>query len=436
MDAAEFASLVEKTFRPVHGRRGFVRAAQEALGISRPQFHRYANGGAAVPERIADRLRALHKPPVPQFPSAAVMLALAATALVRLQRWREAPDTKEQPEAARSPYPRALRRLLDLLAAARMALPAAGGLPASLAELLDSTARPAALWLSPFGRLGPEDEDVRLHEHGVLTAEAFELARQSTIDAEEATAFKALLDVCQRRHGDGQQVYTTVRELVVRNPVLTDYLQDIVDDHPVLAFVPGARELLEQFYRPLSLGNTGTRRVAVCAHSGLPLTTRADGTYETECPDPEAVADARAGERRTMEVDAHALVLRQAFRVYWLMPGLTEIRLADRLRAAGYAVDLWPGLDTVDLEVQGKSLPRPLAIDVKDRASPRRLARDLGPGAPPGVEGTHRFAVAIPDYRDSAPTPYSQTFRTVRANLDLPAVEIFTVSGLLKELRA
>ncbi|CAO3356199.1 restriction endonuclease-related protein [Azospirillum palustre] len=445
MTADEFNRLVEEIFRPARGRRGFIKVAYEALGLSKAQFHRYARGEAAVPEHVADRLSGLRRPAPPSFPHPDLMAVLGASALAKMQRDREAngrltggPRNGRRASAA-SVYPAELTRLVDVMSAANRILPAAmaAPLPDSLPRFLADVRRPCGEWLRAFGAVSDPLEDVVLLDaEGKPTQEAFDLSARDGQAAEEARVFESLLAFCRRLGAEGPAVYTVFRRLIIQTPVIVN-ADELLYRHKDLWLVPGAKEMLLEFYHPVVLARTGRRAVPVCRHSGVLLAERPDGSgFETECPHPEAVNDARAGVHAEIEVAGEALVLKHAFRLYWLYPGLTELRLHDRLQAAGYAVALWPLMDLVDLVVAAPHLAAPLAIDVKDQRSAGRLADSFDPAEVAARLPGHDIRIVVPDHRDPPGRNYCGRFRAKRDSYGKPFVRIQTASDLLGELRA
>jgi hypothetical protein len=212
-------------------------------------------------------------------------------------------------------------------------------------------------------------------------------------DAFEEIHHRQLRDIVRRVRSESRlEIYSTLRERVVRNPVyerreLSDFLED-------QGFVV-ADELLRRWSSAIPLGalQRGSS-FNLCANCGGLLYPHRDRAAFPQgrcrigaCL--EEVPSSRAG--RTIEDASGWRVFTDDILAYWVGPGLAEIRLHDELRARGIDVVLYPRDDAADVG-RGDEL----GIDVKSYSCPRLLGETL----------THRLGglstfrdrfVAVPD---------------------------------------
>jgi len=169
----------------------------------------------------------------------------------------------------------------------------------------------------------------------------------------------------------------------------------------------------------------------VCSSSGTILRREGSG-FHTECRNPEAVRRARAGDCERLKRRPGMMHLRRPFRLYWCLPGLTELELATRLEGAGWVVNLWPDLDRVDIVATSPDGKRRIAADVKEYLSPENLASRF--------EGFKEYAadyecfLVVPDYMPELSKGYEGRFQAVRASRSKAQMSLRTVSDLLDEL--
>jgi hypothetical protein len=171
--------------------------------------------------------------------------------------------------------------------------------------------------------------------------------------------------------------------------------------------------------------------IPTCTVSGTILRREAFG-FHTECRDPDAIRRAKSGERRPVKWRPGAIHLRRPFRLYWCLPGLTELQLASRLRAAGWTCELWPGLDRIDIEAISPDHSRRIAIDVKDYLSPENLAARFN-----GFKeyaSNHECYLVVPDYMPAVSAGFERRFEAVRAARAKAPIELRTMSDLLDKL--
>jgi len=266
-----------------------------------------------------------------------------------------------------------------------------------------------------------------------LQSARIEAALETLLDPARSIGSKdgyALLKSICRERRDGQAIYTAFRRGAIENPILSSWTSTIIND-PKLASLERLDEIVYTFYQrvPESMAVNGS--LPVCSVSGTIL--RRDGSgFHTECRDPEAIRRARSGEYKEIRWRPGTMQLRRAFRLYWCLPGRSELKLAGKLTAAGWTAELWPNLDRVDLSASSPDGRRRIAVDVKEYLSPENLAVRF--------EGFKEYAadhecfLVVPDYMPDVSTGYERRFEAVRASHSKTAVKLHTVSGLLDDL--
>jgi hypothetical protein len=212
-------------------------------------------------------------------------------------------------------------------------------------------------------------------------------------DAFEEIHHRQLRDIVRRVRSESRlEIYSTLRERIVRNPVyerrdLSDFLED-------QGFVV-ADELLRRWSANIPLG--AVRRdgsVNLCDNCGGLLSPHRDrGAFpEGRCRISaclEEVPSSRGG--RKIPDPSGWRVFADDILAYWVGPGLAEVRLHDRLRARGVDVVLYPRDDAADVG-RGDEL----GIDVKSYSCPRLLGETLTERLG-GLSTFRDRYVAIPD---------------------------------------
>ena len=405
------------------GRR-WKSAAASALGIGRATLYRYLDDDSA-PADVISRLAVLEAPGAPAR-HGRDMVVLAATAVMEVQR------SLDESGWLSAPYGPNLRRFLDLAAAHNLGAGRAIW-PTDLHAFMEAVQRPLVRWVPDMDwDADGEFYANRLVQDGEATTDCLRLAvpgGDPEREVEENLGYSMLLDVC-RRSSDGDEIYRAWRRIVIATPILANWPATVLTD-PWLAGVERMDEVVEAFYErvPESLAIHGD--LPICTVSGTIL--RRDGRgFHTECRDPDAVRRARAGRHDRVRYRPGMLYLKRAFRTFWLLPGLTEIQLADELGARGWQTTLWPQLDRVDLVAVSPDGSRRLAIDVKDYFSPVRLAsRFTGFKS---YEADHACYLAIPDYLAAIDPRFAARFEALRAASGRSPVELRTATELVEEL--
>lgn len=421
--AVGFLERCEAVFRPRYGRR-WKSACAADLEIARATLYRYFEEAAAVPDDVLEALAAL-EPPLRPVVDDHGMVVLAASALVAVQ---QEIDTRG---FLGTPYPQVVRRTFDVGAARNLVENRAYPWPTELRSLAELAVQPLGLWAGNMS--WDRDEifaEIALVENGEVTPECRELAaggRDPEQEMVERDGYDALRAACARME-DGDAFYTAWRRCVVERPVLSMILE-------AAAAVPGLTDLedwpgfVHRFYDPVPESLAFGDQVRTCTVSGT-LLRRARKGYHTESRDPAAIRAAAEGQHGTKAFrPRQTLHLKRAFRAYWCHPGVAELRLAQGLEDLGWQVSLWPRRDRIDVEGRspGGAL---LAIDVKDHLSPVGLARRFEGFKE--YEESHECLVVVPDYVMAADRRFAERFENLRRSHGKPAVQLRSVSSLLR----
>jgi hypothetical protein len=410
--------------------RNWKTACAKALGIGRATLYRYLDREDGIPQDVRQRLMRLSAPVQPPIDSRE-MVSLYARALIDLQLNIDESSGKDA-----DPYPDTLRRTFDRAAA----LNASAGStfwPVDPPSLLTLAQKPLYEWgvdltWDPHG----DWTAARFVSNGAITADCFELAARGEDpegELKEQRGYELLRSVCLDR-SDGEEFYRAWRRMVIANPVLQD-IRAIIRNHPVLEETV-SHELLPHFYRAVPSAFVHSGKLSLCKITGTILRPLDENgkSFETDSRDPRAIRLARMGRRDALDYAPGTLQLTRPFRIFWCLPGITEVELERKLTRKGWVCRLWPALDRVDIVAASENGKRRIAADVKDYLSPAGLARRF--------EGFKEFAsdhecfLVIPDYLAKISPSYERRFKALRASLGKPGVELKTLSVLLHELTA
>ena len=408
-----------------YGRRWKTAAAQ-ALGIGRATLYRYFDDDGTVASGVVSKLELLERPRQQPVRTDYQMLTLFSRALFDAQR------EIDEHGWLKNGYPATLRRAFDL-AAARNVTDGRARWPTDFAALSTVAQKPLFDWVGDLS-WDPDGQftAAALIEGGEITPACIDLAtpgRDPEAELIENDGYTLLKGICRERR-DGQAIYVAFRRAAIENPVLSSWTTTIIND-PRLASLERLDEIVYTFYQrvPESMAVEGS--LPICPVSGTIL--RRDGSgFHTECRDPDAIRRARAGEYKKLKWRAGAMQLRRPFRLYWCLPGRSELELAGKLVAAGWAVELWPNLDRVDLTAASPDGQRRIAVDVKEYLSPENLAARF--------EGFKEYAadhecfLVVPDYMPDVSTGYERRFEAMRASHAKTPVTLRTISDLLEDL--
>ena len=365
---SEFQSECEALFaiKLGYGRRWKSSAAQ-ALGIGRATLYRYFEPGHAVPEDILRRLETLSGGNA-STKTTHQMVSLFARGLLDLQVEVDAHGW------IKTGYPASLQRTFDL-ASAQNALGGHERWPTDLAALTRMAQQPLYEWGIDLS-WDPEGDytDAALIIDGAISPECADLAapgHDPETELTENVGFRLLLDACHSRP-DGQDIYTAFRRCVISQPFVSGW-STLLTSNSIFTTIDGFDEIASAFYQSVPESLAIGRDIPVCRVSGTIL-RKGRGGFHTECRDPEAIRLARDSSYNAVKWRRGALQLRRAFRLYWCLPGIAELALADALAKAGWHCELWPDFDQVDVSATSPDGGQNIAVDVKDYLSPMALA--------------------------------------------------------------
>ncbi|MDJ0388291.1 hypothetical protein QMO56_09210 [Roseomonas sp. E05] len=292
--------------------------------------------------------------------------------------------------------PAVLRRALARLSA-HCLLEAAPDAGASLHVAMDLACEPFAGWgIGAFGADYPfRDVNLIDREAGVPTEDCREMAARggSEVAADEEVQFRRLraaLDTVSGRRREA--AYTAVREFVVRNPVVRRNARDeFITEHDLLAALP----LMDSVYHRIPNSARADGAVRLCGGCGSLLWPHRDTSLhphgrcrirQCQQANPAAEPGPAVGDPEEW------LAVVPSAAIFWVGPGLDEIRIHDALKAAGRASVLYPMMDAADVGVDGTAV----GIDVKSYASPLLLASKLTRGVG-RLSMFRRRILAVPD---------------------------------------
>lgn len=240
-------------------------------------------------------------------------------------------------------------------------------------------------------------------DYGVPTPEAQELAEGfSTINAHiEEKLFDSLKESLRRFPAPSAAAYyTTLREFVVRNPVIS--VEKLANERPSM---PGALWLGVQleYYEPITGSLATDGKITLCAHCNS-LMHRHALSGQMQCK-------SRACQRSRpplvgQEIDATgARRVHRSIHQYWVEPGIDEIFLFDALIKADLPAKLYPEQDRVDIAIGT------IGMDLKTYASPEILGAKFKKGIG-GLAFYERKWLLIPDWLIDLTPGYLQRLRT------------------------
>ena len=265
--------------------------------------------------------------------------------------------------------------------------------------------------------------------------EAAEGGEGTEEDWEQLSLFELLMDTC-RHCTDPQRAYVAIRSAIIKFPTGTRLeIEDALDLRGT--DLRRAAELIPHFYAdvPHAMEIQG-QGVPICTASGTLLVRSSSGgsRLRSEYRDPTAQSGATIDKCRYVPWVRGLLRARRTVRMRWVYPGIAEMTLYERLKDLDWLCELWPDLDTVDLVATSSDGHRRLVVDVKDVASPYRLADWKtwdGLAAYPEEE---RFLV-LPDYRLKSNPEYRRAFYR-HLPPDAPKVSLKSVSEFVRHVGA
>ena len=190
-------------------------------------------------------------------------------------------------------------------------------------------------------------------------------------DLSERHFMNAVFSTCQT--ANSPSAYVAFRRLLIEHPVLTEFeLIQQRNDHPDL-------NLLTDHLKVAYVDAPLDYMLGGCFHCCPTCNNLQQPTVQMDrllCEEERCRRQYATKPARVIPAHEHVLWLKRGLRRFVTLPGLTEVRLEQKLRKLKLQVDLWPDFDSYDLRVEfpdGKAW----AIDVKDWANPFLLALNV-----------------------------------------------------------
>lgn len=260
----------------------------------------------------------------------------------------------------------------------------------------------------------------------VPTLECVELARHvsSDLDIREQMAFAQLKSTCDQFALRGDEVYTALREFVVRHPVTDPVeIKGFLEERNLQL----ASAFLSSCYEPVQPHHLVQGSLLCCRNCRMPMAlstlaghvacvVRQCKAYDVPVP-----MQRRPWAAETVIAKPHILM-------YWCAPGIDEIELYDAARRQKISdIQLYPERDTVDLAIDGTQI----GVDVKSHASPLLLARALSDDK----IGLNLFSKKIVAINDQSIARFSGYLDVLRRECSRTDIEFMSVSAVRRLLR-
>ena len=273
----------------------------------------------------------------------------------------------------------------------------------------------------PYRELRLLDPDARLP-----TLDCNDLAKlaKNEINLLERLAFDDLLRIVKKSIGRESYAYTAIRQFIVEHPITNaEAIDSFTRKHQLLP----ARSFLFDCYDNLSAHHLVNGDLYICRQCKSPMKrshlAHHAGCRLTSCQQydrPKALKPSKIVHNTT-------LVAKQHLMLYWVAPGLDEIRIFKRAEELKLNPTLYPSLDSCDVELDNGRI----GIDAKSSASPfllaERLSRNLG-----GLASYSKRIVAINDRCAARVPDYMRLLR--REYRGALHVEFSLVSTLIKRM--
>lgn len=299
------------------------------------------------------------------------------------------------------------RRTMALVSRARLSL-GLSDITSEIHNLLALCKLPLADWLPMPEILEQGIGPVRLIDPDQLmpTLEAEGLAEDvaglaSLVEEQLFGDFREALAKLTQAQAD--EVYTAVRDFVVRHPVVNQReLDGFLEDLPSGV----ANRVRMGFYEPLSARLDGSDGVALCSHCGNLTKAHAGGAGGWLCTT-SACQQHGAASMKPAPAGVEHFRLARGLRQYWLEPGIDEVLLFDALQGAGLSPRLYPHRDRVDIDLGAAS---GVGLDLKAYASPELLGRRLKK-RPGGLAYYTQRWLVVPDWLANATPGYMERLK-------------------------
>ncbi|MBG9795966.1 hypothetical protein ABD76_27435 [Paenibacillus dendritiformis] len=267
--------------------------------------------------------------------------------------------------------------------------------PVDLYQFVQILHKPSREWGIPNLENDYPEHAPLLEEEIGLVADTDEFMNRyiSPQDAEQQNMYD-ILKYCRE---DGRQLrdeYTAIRTFlsekqhaVISARELNDFVENFQDSELI--------KLIRHCYQEITQELTNFR---ICPHCGWTMEYKHDRwrcNKENIChslADMEILASFEFGNQRVFR-------LNPGIQRFVLLPGISELRLAERLRKKGYEVEMYPNVDQFDLCV--KQAGRDFFLDVKDFKDPRTLASFFNEQDASYLEKYKEHCViVVPQYRN------------------------------------
>ncbi|WP_195575449.1 hypothetical protein [Paenibacillus sp. 1001270B_150601_E10] len=267
--------------------------------------------------------------------------------------------------------------------------------PVDLHHLLRILHKPSREWGIP-GLENDYPENAPLLEEAIgLVADADEFMNRfiSPQDAEQQNMYE-ILKYCREDGRQLQAEYTAIRTFlsdtqhaVIAARELNNFVENFQDSELI--------KLIRCCYQEVTQELPNFRK---CPHCGWTMEHKQDRwrcNKENICrhfADMEMFESFDFGKQRVFR-------LIPGIQRFVLLPGISELRIAHRLRKKGYTVEMYPRVDTVDLSVSKED--KEFFLDVKDFKDPRILANFFNGQATSYLEKyKEQCVIVIPQYRN------------------------------------
>jgi transcriptional regulator with XRE-family HTH domain len=306
--------------------------------------------------------------------SVEIIVRLIASGLIELHQ--QFTKLNEPPHAD---YSKKLQRGLDRLVA--LCLLNGEVSPQSIPDLLKLCERPFKDWPLPQlpEDIHPQDTLLRHHLPSFFCEDYARADRDIEAALTEERFMQRVFFECANLPAE---VYTTLRELLVTNPVMTEREFISYYTRPPLRSVA---EVVKEAYgeAPGYLVHKGYFHCCPECGNLLLYTSKEGWLCRDESCDVERIREDKILRTLRASEDEKVYELKRALRRYVAAPGRVELRLREKLlplgtKTRGFKVELYPNMDAYDLRLTfpGREV---WAVDVKDWASPYRLAETVKP---------------------------------------------------------
>jgi len=266
--------------------------------------------------------------------------------------------------------------------------------PVDIYQLIRILHRPSHEWGIQCLQNDYPEHSPLLDEAVGLVADTDEFMNRyiSPQDAEQQNMYD-ILKYCREDSRQLQDEYTAIRTFLSepQHAVITAReLNEFVENFQDFELINLIRNCYQEITQELP-------KFRKCPHCGWTMEYKHDRwrcNKEDIChslADMEILAPFEFGKQRVFR-------LKPGIQRFVLLPGISELRLAKRLRKKGYEVDLYPNIDTFDLSV--RQAGREFFLDVKDFKDPRTLANFFNEQSASYLEKYQdQCLIVVPRYR-------------------------------------